>query len=332
MDVAADEEAIAALCATAAALGIGSLRAPLLALRVARAAAALAGRQSVAEADVALAARLVLAPRATILPSDAPPSSPAPEPPAPEPPAPEPPAERATTPSLLARTPRSGRGPGGRRGRHPGRIAGTATKRRPAARTRAWAVGRDGEIRWARPPRRRPARRIRGGQRLNLIETLRAAAPWQRLRDRRGTRIAVRPEDFRVTRFRPRTQTTTVFVVDASGSAALHRLAEAKGAVELLLAECYVRRDRVALLAFRGTGAELLLPPDPFPCARQARVGRFAGRRRDAACGRHRRGPVTRRGGASAGRNAEPRAAHRWPGQHRAGRNGRKGAGGGRRA
>ncbi|MFN9139762.1 MAG: VWA domain-containing protein, partial [Betaproteobacteria bacterium] len=40
-----------------------------------------------------------------------------------------------------------------------------------------------------------------------------------------------------------------------------HRLAEAKGAVELLLAQCYVRRDRVALVAFRGQGAQLLLPP-----------------------------------------------------------------------
>jgi len=71
----------------------------------------------------------------------------------------------------------------------------------------------------------------------------------------------VRKEDFHVARFRQLGQTTTVFVVDASGSAALNRLAEAKGAVELLLADCYVRRDSVAVLAFRGKGSELLLSP-----------------------------------------------------------------------
>jgi magnesium chelatase subunit D len=74
-------------------------------------------------------------------------------------------------------------------------------------------------------------------------------------------RIEVRSDDFRVQRYRRRTRTTTIFIVDASGSAALHRLGEAKGAVELLLGECYVRRDRVALLAFRGRAAELVLPP-----------------------------------------------------------------------
>ena len=53
----------------------------------------------------------------------------------------------------------------------------------------------------------------------------------------------------------------TVFVVDASGSQAVQRLAEVKGAVELLLADCYTRRDQVALIAFRGREAELVLPP-----------------------------------------------------------------------
>ena len=105
--------------------------------------------------------------------------------------------------------------------------------------------------------------------RLNLIETLRAAAPWQAVRRAaRGVagaagerRIEVRADDFHTTRRQQRRETTTVFAVDASGSAALHRLAEAKGAVELLLAECYVRRDRVAVIGFRGRGAEVLLPP-----------------------------------------------------------------------
>jgi len=105
----------------------------------------------------------------------------------------------------------------------------------------------------------------RAGARLNVIETLRAAAPWQRLRRSTANasqrRVIIRPEDFRVTRFKQRSETMTIFVVDASGSTALTRLAEAKGAVELLLADCYVRRDQVGLIGFRGRAAELLLPP-----------------------------------------------------------------------
>ena len=104
------------------------------------------------------------------------------------------------------------------------------------------------------------------GSRLHLIDTLRAAAPWQKIRKatlgpEAQQRVQVRSDDFHIARIKQKTATTTLFVVDASGSSALHRLAEAKGAVELLLADCYVRRDQVALIAFRGKVAELLLPP-----------------------------------------------------------------------
>ena len=73
--------------------------------------------------------------------------------------------------------------------------------------------------------------------------------------------MLIRPDDLRTRRFEDHQRATVIVAVDASGSAALNRLAEAKGAVELILAECYLRRDEVALVAFRGTGAEVLLPP-----------------------------------------------------------------------
>jgi magnesium chelatase subunit D len=257
---------IDALCGVAAQLGVDSLRAPLLALAVARRHAALAGRDEVEHEDAVVAARLVLAPRATRRPAP-------PEPPADEagpPPAPPevpsesgaddpPPAETQDRPledqvleAALAALP-----------------ADLLARLKAAQAGRARARGDGGKAGdWQRGTARgRPAGVKRGepraGQRLDLIETLRAAAPWQRLRQTvgAGPLIRVRPEDFQVRRYRQRKSTTTIFVVDASGSAALHRLAEAKGAVELLLADCYVRRDRVAVLAFRGRGAELLLPP-----------------------------------------------------------------------
>ena len=299
--VTIDDEAVQALCAAALALGIDSLRASVFAVRVARAAAALAGSNTVEEEHTGVAARLVLAPRATRLPPAAPPENEAQDTPAEnqEPPKnsdsdnksepPEPPskpdapdaenkdesnvdgdqeeaqdedpglpenlaelvleAAQAAIPSgLLARlkmgqlhrakTPTSG---------STGALQKNALRGRPVG-------ARKGEP--------------RAGQRINVLETLRAAAPWQKLRQRQQAptdgqiqRIVVRKEDFHVTRFRQSGQTTTVFVVDASGSSALNRLAEAKGAVELLLADCYVRRDSVAVLAFRGQTAELILPP-----------------------------------------------------------------------
>jgi len=284
--VTIDDEAVQALCAAALALGIDSLRASVFAVRVARAAAALAGSNTVEEEHTGVAARLVLAPRATRLPPAAPPENEAQDTPAEnqeslskpdapdaenkdesnadddqeetqdeDPGLPENLAElvleaaQAAIPSgLLARlkmgqlhrakTPTSGSA---------GALQKNALRGRPVG-------ARKGEP--------------RAGQRINVLETLRAAAPWQKLRQRQQAttdgqiqRIVVRKEDFHVTRFRQSGQTTTVFVVDASGSSALNRLAEAKGAVELLLADCYVRRDSVAVLAFRGQTAELILPP-----------------------------------------------------------------------
>ena len=253
--VTVPDDIVDILCTTAVALGIASLRAPLLALRAARAAAALDGRATVSTDDAALAARLVLAPRATVIPAPETQEQAPPEPETPEPtdseesddrePSPEMLADivlqaaaAAIPPGLLARLQQNAK----RRATQPGSsgAASRATQRGRPAGTRAGDPG--------------------AGKRLNLIETLRAAAPWQRLRDGGGG-IRVQRDDFRVTHLKQRSETTTIFVVDASGSAAFHRLAEAKGAIELLLADCYVRRDRVALLAFRGLGAQLLLPP-----------------------------------------------------------------------
>ncbi|WP_428417713.1 magnesium chelatase subunit D [Methylibium sp.] len=271
-----DDDIVQALCAAALALGIASLRAPVLALRVARAAAALDGRRAVSEGDAALAARLVLAPRATQLPATAAPEQE--EAPATEAEPPPEPAAAADGDAEASSEQQDGDADdrpadldelvleAARAALPPGLLAALALGQ--AARLRAKGAGRAGALQQS-GLRGRPvgARRSepRTGARLNVIETLRAAAPWQRLR-RAGTggggaRIQVRREDFHVTRFTQRSETTTIFAVDASGSAALHRLAEAKGAVELLLADCYVRRDNVAVLAFRGKTAELLLPP-----------------------------------------------------------------------
>lgn len=267
--VTASDEIITSLCAAAVALGVDSIRAPLAALRAARAAAALAGREVVTVEDAGIAAQLVYAPRATRLP--APPeteeSETQSEPPPPDPAA-EPEASAKTDDSTEQRLPDADEEllVNAVKAALPADLLAqfaTGVERRVPSRTRgkAGAVcngstrGRPAGVKRGEP---------RGGNRLDLLETLRAAAPWQRLRGKSPgstARIAVRRDDFRIARLRQRTATTTIFVVDASGSSALHRLAEAKGAVELLLAECYVRRDSVALVAFRGRHAELLLPP-----------------------------------------------------------------------
>ena len=262
--IQASPEQIEALCNVTAALGIASLRAPLQALRVARAAAALAGREAIGQDDIALAARLVFAPRATIMPPSQPQDDDTPPPDQPEPP--DDPGEnnadddipnidRALDEVVLAAA----------QAAIPADVL--AMLRAGAIKSRGRGAGKSGALQKSKTRGRPTSTRrgdLRSGAKLNLIETLRAAAPWQPLRRREGghtTRVIVQPDDFRITRFKQRSETATIFVVDASGSAALHRLAEAKGAVELLLADCYIRRDQVALISFRGTIAEILLPP-----------------------------------------------------------------------
>lgn len=122
-------------------------------------------------------------------------------------------------------------------------------------------------------------RRPRGPEdRLALLATIREAVPYQAIRNPSKGLLALRPDDMHIWRYKQARAVTTVFVVDASGSTALQRLGEAKGAVEILLAECYSRRDRVALVAFSGRGAQLLLPPTrSLLAARRALTGLAGG-------------------------------------------------------
>ncbi|MCW1920221.1 magnesium chelatase subunit D [Rhodobacter sp. KR11] len=115
---------------------------------------------------------------------------------------------------------------------------------------------------------------------LDLLATLRAAAPWQSLRraeDPRPLALLLRPSDLRIRRRAEQSDRLLIFALDASGSSAVARLAEAKGAVELFLAEAYVKRDHVALLSFRNTGAELLLPPTRSLARTKARLAGMPG-------------------------------------------------------
>ena len=272
--------ALNALAAVSLALGVDSGRALRFAALAAGASAWLDGRTSVSDTDLAAASRLVLAPRATRVP---PPSEPQAEddtPPPPPPPEeegtdgddgePEPPSnsdqdsaensdrvdDKTPDPDQLIEAAAAAIPPG-------------LLEQIAAGRTRR-GTGSGGGARHQSPLRGRPLAARQGlptgGARLALIDTLRAAVPWQALRRQEGgdasrPGLRIMKDDVRVRRFEARSASVTVFAVDASGSAAFSRLAEAKGAVELLLAQAYVKRTEVALVAFRGDQAQMLLPP-----------------------------------------------------------------------
>ena len=249
-----------ALIDAALRLGIRSLRAPAFCLAAARGIAALAGRDEVTDADASLAAELVYASRANVLIVRSEPPAPPPEPPEPDSentddasrPQPEP--DELT--ELLVEAVRV---------RVSLDMAARARTTRQRTRQEVPA-GKSGDMVDSRRRGSRIGARAgdpRRDGRLDLLSTLRTAAPWQRIREAPsgGAVISVRASDFRVKRFRHRSEAVVIFVVDASGSSAMNRLADAKGAIELLLSGCYSRRESVALIAFRKEGADLLLPP-----------------------------------------------------------------------
>lgn len=240
-------------------LGVRGNHADDLAIKAARANAALQGRDRLADEDVIVAIRFVLIPRATIFPQadreetrdqsdskdhseetenqDKNSSS----------------DERggmedlllaavdATPPSILTST---------------ARILSRAARAGKHIETSKAKRGRHTIISNSR----------RFGERIAIDATIRAAAPFQRFRRNRpqspnpsGIRVA--PSDLRFKRFKHRSGMLFLFVVDASGSMALNRISQAKGALTRLLQEAYLHRDNVALITFRGSGSEVLLAP-----------------------------------------------------------------------
>ncbi|MGW3194997.1 putative cobaltochelatase [Streptomyces sp. NPDC001118] len=107
------------------------------------------------------------------------------------------------------------------------------------------------------------ARRPQGAlTKLHLAATVQAAAPHQRARGRSGPGLVIRRDDLRQATREGREGNLVLFVVDASGSmAARQRMSAVKGAVLSLLLDAYQRRDKVGLVTFRGSGAEVALPP-----------------------------------------------------------------------
>ena len=294
------DEQVLAVCSTAQGLGIDSLRVPTLALRVACCHAALHARSHIADDDLAFAARRVLAPRATQLPapaenaSDTEPQNSSDSSAEPdqaqeqssnslEPTETPNPSESAKDEEDTSSTDTSEEDtntqdeapsdlPSSEKLQEmmiaaalaslpPDVLEGLLTK---PGRNLGNTSGRSGQFRSGTqrgrplPPRTgRPG----GHARLHILSTLRAAAPKQRLRgNTQQGRVAIRSEDFHVHRYQQHSSSCLILALDASGSAALQRLAEAKGAVELLLQQSYARRDSVCIVSFKGAKAQLLLP------------------------------------------------------------------------
>jgi magnesium chelatase subunit D len=237
-------------------LGVNSLRSACQAVLTSRAIAALCGEAAVSDEHVLLAARLVLAHRATQIPQEE-------EQEAQEPAADPQPESQATeqrkSPDLSERVVEA------IKANLPADVLSELSSgqgHKAAGRNRQDAMRSKAKSRRGRRLGHKRCTSL-ARERLDVLATLRTAAPWQAVRRRlaQADRMIITRDDFRVARIKQRSEATAIFAVDASGSTAFQRLAEAKGAVESVLAECYVRRDKAALISFRSKKAEVLLPP-----------------------------------------------------------------------
>lgn len=275
------EAALLKVAEVCAAFEVDGLRADIVTARAAVAHAAWVGRDSVTRADIRVAALLALPHRRRRDPFDAPgldedlldqvlgdDELPDPEPdPAPEPPSgplpePEPAGEQEPAQQETADAPAPApSGPGG---------ADTTERAQAAYRPRLFTVDGVGQ---GSPGRRSRAlgasgRRVGSGTGagpIHLVETLRAAAERCATHpgaQARAGRVVLEPADLRTAVREGREANLLLFCVDASGSmAARRRMVAVKTAILSLLTDAYRRRDKVALISFRGDSARLALPP-----------------------------------------------------------------------